>query len=192
MSVAIILAALLLLRLSSRPWATAVAALVCVIAGLDFPDIDLWLPIGHRSALTHSLIVPAMLAAWPEARPAAAGLALGIGFHLAADCFPEAMLGYARVRIPLLGTLGSGASYAWLGANAAGALLLGAALLRRQEFEQGLRLLMIVAILALGGLYLLRVDGGWWALATFASLWLVASRGRMVLPAATKFVRARK
>jgi hypothetical protein len=105
----------------------AVAALLlAAVAGLTFPDLDQSLPFfDHRSALTHSVLAALILTARRWLVPVAAGLALGLALHLAADCFPEAMRGYATVKVPFAGSLG-GWSYLWLGANAAaGAWLFG-------------------------------------------------------------------
>lgn len=94
-------------------------------AGSTFPEGDQSLPSGHRSALTQSLLPLLPLLARPALRPVGAGL----GLHLAADCFPRAMTGYATVKLPLAGSIG-GWSYLWLGANAVGCTALGALLLR--------------------------------------------------------------
>jgi hypothetical protein len=169
----VIAAALMLYQGVRRPGLArafaAPALLLCVVAGLTLPDIDQTLPFGHRSALTHS-IAPALLALWRAwLRPAAAGLALGLGLHLAADVFPEAMIGYATVKVPLAGSIGTGPSYVWLGANAVACSWLGGRLLRGEMPGLGLRLAALGATPAIGIWYLFQVDGGWWALAVYLS-----------------------
>lgn len=173
-----LIAAILLANRSPRPWVQAVAAVCAGIAGTTLPDLDLLLPIGHRSALTHSLLPLTLALIATRWRPVMAGLAIGIGLHLAADTFPNAMQGYATVKLPGLGSLGVTGSYAWLGAQAlvatlAGAVLLAAALPFRFA-------LATAAALALVGIaYLFATDGGWPALAVYAAFgWLAVWRGR--------------
>lgn len=155
------------------------ALLLCVVAGLTLPDVDQPLPLDHRSALTHS-IAPALLAlARRWARPVAAGLALGLGLHLAADVFPNAMIGFATVKLPFAGSIGSDASYLWLFANALACTALGGWLLRDAVRPPLLRVLSLLAITLIGLSYLLGVDGGWPALAIYlAAGWLALRRPR--------------
>ncbi len=155
------------------------ALLLCVIAGVTLPDIDQPLPLDHRSALTHS-IVPALLAlVRPWARPVAGGLALGLGLHLAADVFPNAMVGFATVKMPFAGSIGADASYAWLSANALACTALGGWLLRQELQSPLLRLLCLAVVVLIGLSYLIGVDGGWPALAIYlAAGWLVLRRPR--------------
>lgn len=135
--------------------------IACVVAGLTLPDVDQPLPLDHRSGLTHS-ILPALAAmAWRWARPVAAGLALGIALHLSADVFPNAMVGYATVKLPFAGSIGGDASYAWLALNAIGCAALGGWLLRGSVPHPGLRAVALGAIGLLGIWYLFNTDGGW-------------------------------
>ncbi len=170
--VLLLLAALLSLYLAKR-WpdlalAMALPALLlALVAGLTLPDIDQPLPLDHRSAVTHS-IAPALLAmlrrwAWPVA----GGLAFGLGLHLAADVFPNSMIGFATVKLPFGGSIGANASYYWLAGNALAAIALGGWLLRGAVQAGWLRFLVLVAIALIGASYLIGVDGGWPALATF-------------------------
>ena len=101
------------------PGVTILLAGSAAIFGLLWPDFDLWLPgLVHRSALTHGLWLPLVVAltarrqAWLA--PVAAGLALGIAVHCAADLFPEAMHGYAMVKLPFVTGIGRALSWAWL------------------------------------------------------------------------------
>jgi membrane-bound metal-dependent hydrolase YbcI (DUF457 family) len=180
----LVLTALLALHLSQR-WPDLArmmalpALLLCMVAGLTLPDLDQPLPLDHRSALTHS-IAPALLAlARRWARPVAAGLALGLGLHLAADVFPNAMVGFATVKLPFAGSIGSDASYFWLGANALACTALGGWLLARAVEAPLLRLLALLVICLIGVSYLVGVDGGWPALAIYlAAGWFALSRLR--------------
>ena len=89
------------------PVAFALAVVLAAWAGTTLPDIDQFLPLDHRSALTHSLLPAALAWRW---RAAAAGLALGLGLHLSADLFPNAMQGFATVKLPFAGSIGWEAS----------------------------------------------------------------------------------
>jgi hypothetical protein len=186
----LIIAALLALYLAQR-WPDLArvlalpALLLCVVAGLTLPDIDQPLPLDHRSAVTHS-IAPALLAllrrwAWPVA----GGLAFGLGLHLAADVFPNAMIGFATVKLPFAGSIGPDASYLWLGINAVAAMALGGLLLRRAVAAPLLRAAALLVIALIGVSYLVGVDGGWPALAILlASGWAALRwrRARLATP----------
>ena len=89
------------------PVALAAALLLALTSGLTLPDIDQFVPLlDHRDALTHSILPALVLLGWPRLRPVAAGLSLGLALHLAADCFPQAMRGFATVKLPYFGALG--------------------------------------------------------------------------------------
>ena len=83
-------------------------------------------------------------------------------------------MGFATVKLPFAGSIG-GWSYLWLSANAvAGALLFGA-LLPGLRFDWRVRAVILVVAAVLGATYLLRVDGGWWALGSILLIgWGVA------------------
>ncbi len=171
-----LIAAILLANRSPRPWVQAVAAVCAGIAGTTLPDLDLLLPIGHRSALTHSLLPLALALVATRWRPVMAGLAIGIGLHLAADTFPNAMRGYATVKLPGLGSLGVAGSYAWLGVQALVATLAGAVLLAA-ALPVRLALVTAMALTGVGVAYLLATDGGWPALAVYGAFgWLAIRR----------------
>ena len=173
-------AALGIARLSAGAAAQALAAVLAAVAGTTLPDLDLLLGLGHRSGLTHSPL-PLLLAGFAGRgwRGVSAGLALGIGLHLAADCFPNAMRGYATVKLPAAGSIGAGASYLWLAIGAllltgAGAVLLAAALPTRWALAAALAIAMV------GAGYLFATDGGWPALCVYGAFgWLGLRRGRV-------------
>lgn len=131
------------------------------VAGLFFPDVDqLFLSVlGHRSMVTHSILVPllalalapallARLPRWvgPDARAATersaawfmAWFLLGLAIHLMADVVPLGCRGYALAKLPGLpfvwrpSSLPCGASLLWFAANAVAALALCEWLLRRE------------------------------------------------------------
>lgn len=161
------------------PVALALAVLLAALAGTTLPDVDQPLAFGHRSALTHSVLPAALALRW---RALAAGLALGIGFHLSADLFPNAMQGFATVKLPFLGSIGAGASYAWFAVNAVAALTLGAWLLGK-VLGPRLSLAVLGAVVTIGAAYLFATDGGWWALAMFGGTgWLAVRRRAAVQP----------
>lgn len=130
-------------------------------AGLFFPDIDQFFlsVLGHRSVVTHSVLLPllalaaappvlARLPRWmgPGARAAAersaawfmAWFLLGLAIHLMADAVPLGCRGYALAKLPAFppvsrpSSLPCGASLLWYAANAVVALALCEWLLRRE------------------------------------------------------------
>ncbi len=179
----VLIAALLTWAAKRWPPAALAAVPVAALGGTTLPDLDLLLGIGHRSGLTHSILLPAIVAASPRWRPVAAGVALGVGLHLSADCFPNGMRGFATVKWPRLDPIGAGSigawwSYLWLAGNAAASLALGAWLLAREaSWAATVAVLGIVAVLGVG--YLWVTDGGWPALLVFTGAgWAVARRQR--------------
>lgn len=102
-------------------WEDIIFFLCGLMAGVRLPDFDFILPgLSHRSGLTHSCL-PALALLFLGLLPAAAGLALGIAFHLASDMQPKAWIGGALIRFPLLGSIGM-LSPLWLVANVIGCL----------------------------------------------------------------------
>ena len=77
-----------------------------LMAGIRLPDIDLVLPgFSHRSGITHSCVAPLIF--WMSGLPAiAAGLALGVGMHMASDLQPKSWVGGALIKFPMLGSIG--------------------------------------------------------------------------------------
>ncbi|WP_156351224.1 hypothetical protein [Sphingomonas sp. Leaf25] len=172
-----LVAALLVARFATRPWVEGVAAVLAGVAGTTLPDLDLLLPLGHRSGLTHSLLPLLLAFTVRNWRPVLGGLAIGIGLHLAADVFPNAMRGFATVKLPGIGSIGAGASYGWLGVQALLATLVGVALLvtRLPVRIAGVGAVLLIAI---GVAYLHATDGGWPALCVYAAFGWAAVRRR--------------
>lgn len=169
--------AALLVKLAARWPILALAAVpAAALAGTTLPDFDMSLGLGHRSGLTHSM-VPVALACWNRRWwPLAAGLALGVGLHLSADTFPNSMRGFATVKLPGAGSIGGGASYLWLGANALAALVTGTLLLRRIAPPVAAAILLVI-VAAIGIGYLFVTDGGWPALLVLGGAgWAITRR----------------
>lgn len=163
------------------PQAIAVPVLLAAWAATTLPDIDMALGLGHRSGLTHSILIPAAACVRRRWWAIAAGLSLGIGLHLSADLFPNAMRGFATVKLPGFGSIGATQSYVWFAINAAGALLMGAWLLR-QVLGARIALAVLGIVALMGAAYLFATDGGWWALAMFGGTGWLALRRRTVQP----------
>lgn len=170
---ALLVAGWLLHHGAGRPWIAAGALFAATWAATTLPDLDLALGLGHRSGLTHSVLPAALAGARRRWWPLAAGLALGLGLHLSADVFPNAMRGYATVKLPGAGSIGPAASYWWLAVNALAALAAGAWLtIGTLPARAALAALGMAALI--GVTYLFRTDGGWAALALFAGVaWLI-------------------
>jgi hypothetical protein len=172
-------------------------------AGLFFPDLDqLFLSVlGHRSVVTHSVLLPvlflAVAPAWlarlsprrfgPEARDAAersvawlvGWFLLGLAIHLMADTVPLGCRGYALAKLPgfpLVSrptSLPCGASLVWYGANALLALVLCEWLLRREgEVVTAARYVASGAVLAV---YVLASEGRPMLLPVMAIAWAGAA-----------------
>lgn len=154
-------------------WTVVILTLIAFVVGLTLPDLDLRLWLGHRSGLTHSVLPAVLLLARRRWHAAACGMGAGTGLHLAADSFPNRMIGYATVKLPVAGALSPGESYAWLGVNAVMGLALAILLLPRLHAPRAA--LLVAGVALAGGLaYLWRTDGGWPVLAIAAALaWLV-------------------
>ncbi len=160
-----------------RWWPLALVAVpVAALAGTTLPDLDAALGLGHRSGLTHSVLPLALACIDRRWRPVAAGLALGIGFHLSADVFPNGMRGFATVKLPGAGSIGGAASYAWLAVNALASLAVGGAMVAAMA-PLRLALVVLAVTAAVGIAYLFVTDGGWPALLVYGSAgWAVVRR----------------
>lgn len=108
--------------------------------GLFFPDIDqnFQLLLGHRSIITHSILLPYLLYVYfnkknnlsPLKTILIVGIYLGIGLHLSADLHPKSFRGYALIKLPFNIDIG-GLSPIWIGANAAIAFYLASKYLNK-------------------------------------------------------------
>ena len=108
--------------------------------GLFFPDTDQGMQglLGHRSIITHSILLPYLLYSYfkknnnltPLKTIFIVGIYLGIGLHLSADLHPKAFRGFALIKLPFNIDIG-GLSPIWIGINAGVALFLASALLNQ-------------------------------------------------------------
>ena len=144
-------------------WALIGTVVLAAAAGTTLPDLDTPLRLRHRSALLHSVLPVCAAALDPRTWPVAVGLAFGIGFHLTADLFPRTMRGFATIKLPLLGSIGTIWSYIWIVANIVANGMVAIDLLDRVAAPQAGRG-ALAAVGVVGIAYLLRTDGGWKAL----------------------------
>ena len=89
--------------------------------GSGMPDLDQHTNLLlHRSILTHGLLGPLLVSkllggcSVRSLQWFAAGFALGVAIHLAADLFPKAWTGFALISLPFYGWLPAPASITWL------------------------------------------------------------------------------
>jgi hypothetical protein len=100
---------------------------ISLLAGLQFPDFDLHIFafLGHRSILTHGIIVPYFLYRFLNNRKISndvldfvyIGFLLGIALHLCADLFPKAWIGFALIMFPPWIPMGAPFSIIWMLSN---------------------------------------------------------------------------
>jgi hypothetical protein len=98
---------------------------VGALLGSQFPDIDRFAfsRLRHRSAVTHSFLIPGLLliggvltqVEWADWL--IAGFSAGVAMHLAFDLFPGKWRGFALIDVPKLGRLTRNLSAAWLFAS---------------------------------------------------------------------------
>ena len=126
-----------------------------LIVGIRLPDLDLLMPgLSHRSGITHSCI-PALVVWAFGFSPMAAGLALGIAFHLSSDLQPKAWTGGALIKFPLLGSIGM-LSPIWLIANVTGCLSIFMEVVSDEPVDA--RLVILALCLSGAGWYFLREE----------------------------------
>ncbi len=154
-------------------WTLIATVTLATAAGSTLPDLDTPLRLRHRSALLHSILPPGIALLDPRTWPVAAGLAFGIGLHLAADLFPRTMRGFATIKLPLWGSIGVIPSYGWIVVNIAANIVAGIMVLDRIATRQ-VAAGALAAAGVLGMVYLIRTEGGWQALAALTVLgWLM-------------------
>ncbi|CAM3300691.1 MULTISPECIES: hypothetical protein [Sphingomonas] len=171
-SLFLLLAVILAFAGGSGPWIMIATVAAATAAGTRLPDLDTPLHLQHRSALIHSVLPFYVAMLDLRTWPVAAGLGFGIGFHLAADLFPTTMRGFATIKMPLLGSIGVFASYLWIAVHAA-ANLVGALIVLERIAADRVAACALGVTAVLGAGYLLRAQGGLYALAAIAGLgWL--------------------
>ncbi|WP_343528396.1 hypothetical protein [Sphingomonas sp.] len=172
-SLFLLLAVVLAFTGGGGPWAMIATITLAAAAGTTLPDLDTPLRLPHRNALIHSALPLYVALLDPRTWPVAAGLGFGIGFHLAADLFPGTMRGFATIKFPLLGSIGVFPSYLWIAVHAA-ANLIGAFIILEQIAPHPVVASTLAATGVLGTAYLLRAQGGIYALTVMTGLgWLL-------------------
>ncbi len=171
----LLIAVLLAFETGGGPWFLIATVISATAAGIRLPDLDTRLRLGHRSALLHGVLPPFVALLDQRTWAIAAGLGLGIGFHLVADLFPGQMRGFATIKLPIWGSIGAVASYLWIIANAA-ATLVGGLLVLASVADGSVLAIALAAVSLQGVAYLLRAEGGLWALTMFAILGWLATR----------------
>ena len=172
-SLFLLLAVILAFAGGGGPWTMVATVALATASGTTFPDLDSPLRLQHRSAVVHSVLPLYIAMLDPRTWPVAAGLGFGIGFHLAADLFPTTMRGYATIKMPLLGAIGVLPSYLWIAVHA-GANLVGGVLILERIGTRPATTCALAAAGVLGAAYLMRTQGGLYALALLTGLgWLM-------------------
>jgi hypothetical protein len=108
--------------------------------GLFLPDTDRVFPfLLHRSIITHSALLPLLGYLSVQRTPAEwkragiIGLCVAMAIHLSFDLFPAYWVGFALIRVPLIGSLSQTSSVLWLLASVVACLYLALRLLASQN-----------------------------------------------------------
>lgn len=103
-----------------------IASSLSLFIGINIADTDLMFMglIGHRSILTHSVLIPYLFYYYfvkkkkkdtELAYLIIAGLLIGYAIHLTGDFYPKSWKGYALIQLPLIGMSIGGLSPLWIG-----------------------------------------------------------------------------
>ena len=181
---------------------------VSLLAGLEFPDFDLhiFIFLGHRSIITHGIIVPYLLYKFltkdggfkfankffgrfltdkkivnETLDYAYIGFLIGIAIHLCADLFPKAWIGYALITFPPYIPMGVSFSILWMFGNLFFALRIAFKKLKEKETEKKTNNKIFLSILVIGIIYLI-IDTMFVSkiilmLISFPIIWFYGSRG---------------
>ena len=125
--------------------------------GYNFPDIDhsFQNSLGHRSIITHSILLPIILFLINPIRinifgkMLIIGLFLGIGLHLSADLHPKSWHGYANIKLPSNISIGI-LSPIWILINTIFALFLSAKIVIETISEKIIKGIYIAISLLVG------------------------------------------
>ena len=153
---------------------------VSLLAGLEFPDFDLHVLffLGHRSILTHGIIVPFFLYKFLTMESYSKisnkifgrffsnkniskevldyvyiGFLIGIAIHLCADLFPKAWIGYAQIVFPPWIRMGAAFSIAWMLLNMFFALKIAFQKIKQKDIETKTKNRIFLSILVIGVIY---------------------------------------
>ena len=153
---------------------------VSLLAGLEFPDFDLLLLffLGHRSILTHGIIVPFFLYKFLTMESYSKfsnkifgrffsnkniskevldyvyiGFLIGIAIHLCADLFPKAWIGFALIKFPPWIPMGAPFSIVWMLLNMFFALKIAFQKIKQKDIEIKTKNRIFLSILVIGVIY---------------------------------------
>ena len=181
---------------------------VSLLAGLEFPDFDLHIFafLGHRSILTHGIIIPYFLYKFltkdgglkstnkffgrfftekkvvnQTLEYAYIGFLIGVAIHLCADLFPKQWIGFALIMFPPWIPMGAPFSIAWMFANLFFALRIAFKKLKEKEIEAQTKTKIFLSIMAIGIVYLI-IDTMFVSkiilmLISFPIIWIYGSKG---------------
>tara|TARA_Y100000816_G_scaffold126018_1_gene88691 strand:- start:203 stop:841 length:639 start_codon:yes stop_codon:yes gene_type:complete len=162
-----------------------------LLAGLQFPDFDLHIFafLGHRSILTHGIIVPYFLYRFLNNRKISndvldfvyIGFLLGIALHLCADLFPKAWIGFALIMFPPWIPMGAPFSILWMLSNLIIALWIAFKKLRIKEDNKKVRTYIFYSVIIIGVIYMV-IDSNFVSkiillLISFPLIWIYGNRG---------------
>ena len=133
-----------------------------IFVGLIFPDTDQGFQtlLGHRSIITHSILLPYLLFSYfkkkdnltPLKQIFIIGIYLGIALHLSADLHPKGWRGYALIKLPLNIDIGE-LSPIWISINAVFASFFAAHYLNILTTEKKHWITYFVFCLVVGAIY---------------------------------------
>ena len=164
---------------------------ISLLAGLQFPDFDLHIFafLGHRSILTHGIIVPYFLYRFLNNRKISndvldfvyIGFLLGIAIHLCADLFPKAWIGFALIMFPPWIPMGAPFSIIWMLSNLIIALWIAFKKLRIKEDNKKVRAYIFYSVIIIGVIYMV-IDSNFVSkiillLISFPLIWIYGNRG---------------
>ena len=164
---------------------------ISLLAGLQFPDFDLHIFafLGHRSILTHGIIVPYFLYRFLNNRKISndvldfvyIGFLLGIALHLCADLFPKAWIGFALIMFPPWIPMGAPFSIIWMLSNLIIALWIAFKKLRIKEDNKKVHAYIFYSVIIIGVIYMV-IDSNFVSkiillLISFPLIWIYGNRG---------------
>jgi len=179
---------------------------ISLLAGLQFPDFDLHIFafLGHRSILTHGIIIPFFLYRYLNKRKIAndtldyayIGFLLGIAIHLCADLFPKAWIGFALIMFPPWIPMGAPFSIIWMLTNLILALWLAFRKFKIIDENKKTRNLVFYSIIIIGVIYMI-IDSNFISkiillLVTFPLIWIYGNRGFKFIKKEQKPVKIKK
>jgi len=153
---------------------------ISLLAGLEFPDFDLHLLffLGHRSILTHGIIIPFFLYTFLINERyfkisnkiferffsnknvskeildyAYIGFLIGIAIHLCADLFPKAWIGFALIVFPPWIPMGAPFSIVWMLLNMFLALKIAFKKIKQKNLQTKLNNRIFLSVLVIGVIY---------------------------------------